>query len=112
MDEIYTKTGSSGKSRVLLPDTSSSVLMGFVLIPKVDRNDHLKQGNCQYINGEKSYVSLHLVNRKKLSISTHLANFMRYVEVNWYERTSRFISLIYTPLSKRWRSALHYWKIH
>ncbi|WP_394343305.1 LytTR family transcriptional regulator DNA-binding domain-containing protein [Spirosoma sordidisoli] len=53
------------------------------------RYDRLRQQDIGYVKGDKSHVTLHMINGKKVSVSTHLGNFMRYLDSNWFVRTSR-----------------------
>ncbi|WP_460970815.1 LytTR family transcriptional regulator DNA-binding domain-containing protein [Spirosoma migulaei] len=89
MDEIYTKIASLEKALVLADKTSVFKLDGVLFIPGMKRYDRLKQQDICYVKGDKSHVIVHLANGTKQSISTHLGQFMRYLDPLWFVRTSR-----------------------
>lgn len=88
MDEIYAKT-SSPVPLVSLSSAPVSVLGGMLFIPNMKRYNRLRQQDIGYVKGDKSYVTLYLTNGQKQSVSTHLGNFMRYLDVDWFVQTSR-----------------------
>lgn len=89
MDEIYAETSCPETTTVPLPGFSPFPLDDVLFIPGMRRYERLKQQDIRHIKGDKSYVTLHLANGQKKAISTHLGNFMRYLDTAWFVRTSR-----------------------
>lgn len=89
MDENYLKTSCPPKVTPVAHSPVVAALEGILFIPNMKRYDRLKQQDIRYVKGEKSHVTLHLINGQKLCVSTHLGNFLRYLDPDWFVRTSR-----------------------
>lgn len=89
MTEIYAETTYPPKDTAPPAGPPLVALEGVLFIPGMKRYDRLKQQDIRYVKGDKSHVTLHLTGGQKLSVSTHLGNFMRYLDTNWFVRTSR-----------------------